>query len=123
MFLVIQGTADVDGKSTQAEISNTVDFTYNAIQRNPGEVNAVSQKMNGHSLNDMNGKTHGHGKDWTEVNRTALSASEKQVLQLAKDVFKGYFSADGYDGMIAHLKRGSLGLMKSMPANQVAVEG
>ncbi|KAL9132612.1 MAG: hypothetical protein Q9175_006212 [Cornicularia normoerica] len=110
---VIQGIADVrDGKTSQTEISKAVDFTYNAVQRNnPDEREAVLAKLTG-----TNGTaTDTEAKKWQDVGKEAFSTDEARVLKMVKDTFADYFTVDAFDGMVANLERGKLGLVKSAP--------
>lgn len=118
MLLVIQGIADVEGRTSQAEVSKAVDFTFNAVQRNnPEEHGAVLQKPNGPNGNASD-PTDPKAKEWVDVVKDALSTDEQRVLKMVKDTFQDYFTVDAFDGMVANLKRGSLGLVKAAPADQ-----
>lgn len=108
----------MNGTTSQAEISKAVDFTYNAVQRkNTEEQEAALQKSNGTNGN-ASGPTDTKGKEWVEVNN-ALSTDEQRVLKMVKDTFQDYFTVDAFDGMVANLQRGSLGLVKATPGAQV----
>lgn len=118
MLLVIQGIADVEGKTSQAEVSKAVDFTFNAVQRNNTEEHgAVLQKLNGPNGNAFD-PTDLKAKEWVDVVNDALSTDEQRVLKMVKDTFQDYFTVDSFDGMVANLKRGSLGLVKAAPGDQ-----
>lgn len=115
---VIQGIADVEGKTSQAEVSKAVDFTFNAVQRNNTEEHgAVLQKLNGPNGNAFD-PTDLKAKEWVDVVNDALSTDEQRVLKMVKDTFQDYFTVDSFDGMVANLKRGSLGLVKAAPGDQ-----
>ena len=113
MLLVIQGIADVDGKTSQAEVAKAVDFSYNAVQGSKPE----EPKQNG--INGTASRpTDGKGKEWEDVKNDVLYPDEQRVLKMVNDTFQDYFTVDAFDGMGANLKQGSLGLVKSAPANQ-----
>src|SRR5271169_1620392 len=114
-FQVIQGTADVNGKLTQAEVSKTLDFCLNAFQDVAPEVReAVLQKVDGI---DPNTKENGKFKaSLTEEEQCVLkSIRAKQMLRTEDILHIDNFSADAIDGFAPKLKRGSLGLVKAMP--------
>jgi hypothetical protein len=113
-FLVIQGTADVSGKLTQAEVSKTLDFCLNAFQDIAPEVReAVLQKVGGI---DPNTKEKGKFEaTLTEEQRVLKSIRARQMLRIEDTLHIGNFSADAIDGFAPKLKRGSLGLVKAMP--------
>ena len=122
MSLVIQGIADVDGKTTQAEVYKAVDFTFNAVQRNnPEGRGAVLQNVNSTNGNASD-PTDAKAKEWVDVREDAHSTDEQRVLKMVNKVFQDYFSVDVFDGMVANLNRGSLGLVKAAPGSQVDKE-
>lgn len=113
ILLVIQGIADVDGKTSQAEVTKAVDFSYNAVQRSKPE-EPKQNNVNGTAC----GPTDGKGKEWEDVENDALYPDEQRVLKMVNNTFQDYFTVDAFDGMVANLKQGSLGLVKSAPVDQ-----
>ena len=110
--LVIQGIADVSGKASHDEVAKAVDFTYNAVQGNKSEEHTNTKgHMNG--IND-----DAKAKEWVDVGKDAFSTDEARVLKMVKDTFADYFTVDAYDGLVANLERGSLGLVKAAPGEQ-----
>lgn len=112
---VIQGTADVSGKLTQAEVSKTLDFCLHAFQETaPEQREAVLQKVE-----DMERKTKEKGKFDAnlsdEEHRVLKSIRARQMLRTEDILRIDNFSADTIDGFAPHLQRGSLGLVKAMP--------
>lgn len=124
MFLVIQGIADVDGKTDKDAIKQAVDFTYNAVQgkkntpKNPEGPEAGEGKTF-----DKDGKNFGLTEagpgNYQELEKVEFSPDEARVLKMVKDTFQDYFTVDAFEGLVAHLKRGSLGLVKNTPKAQI----
>ena len=111
---VIQGTADVNGKIPQAEISAAVNFTLDAVQRN-GEADKVEgmermQKVNGNQTSIGDDK-------WVDVVESKMTQDETRVLKMINNVFNDFVSVDNHGGLKAVIQRGSLGLE---PAEVVA---
>jgi hypothetical protein len=109
----------VNGQIPKADVSKAIDFTYNAVQgNNHEEREAVPHKMNG--INDQAcGPTDAKAKEWEDVGKDAFSTDEGRVLKMVMDTFKDYFTVDAYDGLVANLQRGSLGLVKITHGDQV----
>ena len=111
--LVIQGTADVrDAMIPQADISKAVDFTYNAVQGNTPE---KPTSTNGTATDAETNK-------WQDVGEEAFSTDEARVLKMVKATFADYFTVDAFDGMVANLERGKLGLVKAGGRTQPSLE-
>ena len=122
MPLVIQGIADVSGRTTQDEVVKAVDFTYNAVQGNKAEEHTTNGHMkgaNGH-VNGTSGDAT--AKEWINVRKDAFSTDEARVLKMVKDTFTDYFTVDSYDGLVANLERGNLGLVKATPGRQKEIK-
>ena len=99
-----------DGKVSESEVTKAVDFTYNAVQRqNPEGAEGVLQRPTEtkRAPNDMG------AKEWTDVDDEALNKHEAGVLKMAKNIFGDYFTVDTFDGMVANVERGNLGLRKA----------
>lgn len=121
MLVVIQGIADVSGKTSHDEVAKAVDFTYNAVQGNKPEEPTTNGHTNG--VNGTNGHMNGtngdaKAKEWVDVGKDAFSTDEARVLKMVKDTFADYFTVDSYDGLVANLERGNLGLVKAVPGQQ-----
>lgn len=126
MLPVIQGTADVSGKLTQAEISKTVDFCFHAFEPAAREEREdVLRKLEGIRLNGS-GSTDAKAKESVEELEAALSADELRILTTirARQMIRSEdtmnidsFSADVIDGMAANLQRGDLGLVNATVAH------
>lgn len=115
-FLVIQGRADVDdGKTSQTDVSKAVDFTYNAIQDNKPEKQDAVNGINGE-------KSGAEAQKWQDVTKDVFTTDEAKVLKMVKNVFADYFAVDTFDGRVARMERGNLGLVKvgaeTAPAHQ-----
>lgn len=65
------------------------------------------------ATNGVNGHTNGtNSQQWADVNEEAFTNDEAKVLKMVKHVFADYFSEDSYDGRMARLERGKLGLVE-----------
>ena len=119
--LVIQGIADVDdSRASKEEISKAVDFTYNAVHHNtPKEREAIVQKMEESNNDGAAGAANGESKQWKNVMNDALNTDERRVMKMVKDVFADYFTVDAFNGMVANLKHGSLGLVKTASGDKL----
>lgn len=54
-----------------------------------------------------------NGQIWTkELKSDEFDLAEAKVLKMVKNVFADYFAVDEYEGMIARLESGNLGLNK-----------
>jgi hypothetical protein len=114
-FQVIQGTADVNGKLTQAEVSKTLDFCLNAFEDIAPEVHeAVLQKVDAVDPN-AKGKGKFEANFTEEEQRVLKSIQARQMLRKEDILHIDNFSADAIDGFVPRLERGSLGLVKAMP--------
>ena len=122
MLLVIQGIADVSGKTSDDEVAKAVDFTYNAVQGNKAEEHTTDGHTNGTNghMNGTNGDAK--AKEWVDVGKDAFSTDEARVLKMVKDTFADYFTVDAYDGLVANLERGNLGLVKATPGKQKEIK-
>jgi len=120
MLLVIQGTADVSSKLTQAEISKTVDFCLNAFADiAPEERESVLQK-----LESIDAKTKEKGEfeaNFTEEEERVLKTIRARQMLRKDGLNIDTFSADIIGGFVPNLKRGSLGLVKAIPTAAVKV--
>lgn len=114
-FLVIQGRADVDdGKTSQTDVFKAVDFTYNAIQDSRLE---KQQAIHGEKIG-------ANTQEWHDVTEDTFTTDEAKVLKMVKNVFADYFAVDNFDGRVARMELGNLGLDKvgaeTAPANHKA---
>ena len=130
-FLVIQGTADVQGKITQEEISKTVDFCLNAFQHHaPEKHEAVVKKMETAMLaNNVEApatmsttKTDAQIEEKAVVDPEGLSPDEMRILNTirARQMLRredtlsiDSFSNNAINGFMPIVKQGSLGLQKA----------
>ncbi|KAK3201631.1 hypothetical protein GRF29_164g15576 [Pseudopithomyces chartarum] len=106
---IIQGTADADvgGKLTQSEVTNTVNFCLNAFdQTAPEDADRVMKK-----LESLEGDA--------KVNLEKFDAEElkilnhiraRQMLRIEDQFHVDNFAKDAIAGYVPNLKRGSLGL-------------
>lgn len=85
---VIQGIADVPGRTTHREILDAVAFSTNVVGP----------------------KTEGTDQGWVEKDHGALSRDEEEVGRVMNNLAKAYKAQDVYEGLAARLKRGELGL-------------
>lgn len=104
-----------DGKTSKEDISKAVDFTYNAVHgKPPKEREADVQKLE----ESNSGTADSDSKQWKSVMNEALNTDERRVMKMVKDVFADYFAVDAFDGMVANVKHGSLGLVKTVPEGE-----
>ncbi|KAI2870978.1 hypothetical protein CBS115988_8925 [Aspergillus niger] len=85
---VIQGTADVQGKVSAREVLDAVTFSTNAVRPSAGGQNVVLE----------------------ESSRSLRSQVEQEMGDVANSLAKAYKDTDVYEGLMARLERGSLGL-------------
>lgn len=106
-----------DGMVSQADVAKAVDFSYKAVQ---------GKKPKGQNVTDfqsVNGAEYDkHGQQWQDVAEDAFSAEEANVMKMVKNVFADYFSVDSFDGKVARLEHGNLGL-HSVPAEEKLMTG
>ena len=113
MLLVIQGTADVDAKLTQDEVTKTMDFCLNAFQEtSPQEGEAVLKK-----LEEIERKQEKGAKfELTDQEQAALkTVRARQMLRKDDILHIDNFTADPLDGFVPVVQRGSLGLARAIP--------
>ena len=101
-----------DAMIPQADISKAVDFTYNAVQGNAPEKPTTT---NGTAPDAETNK-------WQDVGEEAFSTDEARVLKMVKATFADYFTVDAFDGLVANLERGKLGLVKAGGRTQPSLE-
>lgn len=109
---VIQGTADADvgGKLTQSEVTNTVDFCLNAFdQTKPEDTERVMKK-----LETLNGEAKKEDLEkFTEDELKILNHIRARQMLRMEDTFNvDNFAKDAIDGYVPNLKTGSLGLVR-----------
>ena len=93
-----------------------MDFTYSAVQGKDNK--PESPAVNGAS--GVNGHTNGtNGQQWQDIKADAFTNDEAKVLKMIKDVYADYFSQDTYDGRVARVERGNLGLVAAKQAPTV----
>ncbi|MCJ1382991.1 hypothetical protein MMC17_006104 [Xylographa soralifera] len=122
---IIQGTADMSARLTQAEVSKTVDFCFSAFRpTDPEAREAVIKKLENITINDS-GSTDLKSKENMEALQAALTPDEIGILNTirARQMMRSEdmlnidsFGSDAINGMAANLKRGDLGLVKAMAA-------
>ena len=102
---------------SQAEVAKAVDFSYNAVQgKKPG-----GQKVK--DFQSVNGAEYDkHGQQWQDVSEDAFSKEEAKVMKMVKNVFADYFSVDSFNGKVARLEHGNLGLSNA-PAEEKLTNG
>ena len=81
-------------------------------QNTPDERKAVVQELQNGNEKATDGDD-ADSKNWKHVVNDALEADERKVMKMVKNVFADYFTVDAFDGMVANLKHGSLGLVKT----------
>lgn len=125
MSPVIQGTADVKGDLTQAELSKTVDFCLNAFaDTEPEERAAVLRKVDGTGVetNGTNGDASMTGANKHTVNQDSLTEDELRVLKTirARQMLRtedtlnlDNWSSEVINGYSPNVRRGALGLNKA----------
>ena len=102
---------------SQADVAKAVDFSYNAVQ---GQNPEVQKAKNFQSVNGA--EYDKHGQQWQDVTEDAFSTEEAKVMKMVKNVFSDYFSVDSYNGKVARLEHGNLGL-RSLPAEEKLTNG
>ena len=133
---VIQGTADVTGKLSQEEVSNTVEFCLNAFEHHaPEKQAAVMKKMEMGMLasnasnvaapaNVADSKTEAAVEEKAVVDPEGLSPDEMKILNTirARQMLRredtlsiDNFTNDAINGYIPVVARGDLGLEKVVP--------
>ena len=129
LYKVIQGTAEVNGKLTQAEISQTLDFCLNAFQESAPETRAsVLQKVEGAGA-APDATTTTTDKVKLEANLTKeeegvlKSIRARQMLRTEDILHIENFSADTIDGFAPHLERGRLGLVRPGESTEITDTG
>nr|UVI58154.1 halogenase [Aspergillus roseoglobulosus] len=85
---VIQGIADVPGRTTQREVLDAVAFSTNVVEPNSGE----------------------QQQSWVEKDHDVLSRDEEEVGKVMNNLARAYKARDVYEGLAARLERGTLGL-------------
>ena len=81
-------------------------------QNTPEERKAVVQELQ-NSNDQAEGGNGTSSHTWKTVVNEALEDEERKVMTVVKNVFADYFTVDAFDGMVANLKHGSLGLVKT----------
>ncbi|KAL8749484.1 MAG: hypothetical protein Q9199_007654 [Rusavskia elegans] len=120
---IIQGTSDINGKLTQAEISKTVDFCFNAFRPvDEAEKKAVLKKLENVSLEQNDPASDGSKpKQTVEMLEATLTEDEtrilntirgRQMLRSEDTINIENLAADVIDGRRINLERGSLGLVE-----------
>lgn len=117
---VIQGTADVGGKLTQNELSETIDFCLNAFRPTaPEERDAVLKKL---EAQESEAKKEADAEIKSQINPEGLSPQETQILKSIRarqmlrteDVINiDSFGTDAIDGFAPRIVKGDLGLLKA----------
>ncbi|KAL8842375.1 MAG: hypothetical protein Q9176_002764 [Flavoplaca citrina] len=119
---IIQGTSDINGKLTQAEVSKTVDFCFNAFRPvDEAEKKAVLKKIENMTLdNDSTAGSASKPKQTVEMVEANLNEDEtrilntirgRQMLRSEDTINIENLAADVIDGKRINLQRGSLGLV------------
>ncbi|KAI4267627.1 MAG: hypothetical protein L6R38_008169 [Xanthoria sp. 2 TBL-2021] len=120
---IIQGTSDINGKLTQAEISKTVDFCFNAFRPvDEAEKKAVLKKLENMSLEQNDPASDASKpKQTVEMLEATLTEDEtrilntirsRQMLRSEDTINIENLAADVIDGRRINLERGSLGLVE-----------
>lgn len=127
---VIQGTSDLNGKLTQAEICKTVDFCVNAFRPvDEAAKNAVLKKLENMTL-EQNSKAGSNPKQTVEMLEATLTEDEmrilntirgRQMLRSEDTINIDNLAADVIDGKRINLERGNLGLVA--PSATESVKG
>lgn len=123
IIAVIQGTSDINGKLTQAEISKTVDFCFNAFRPvDEAEKKAVLKKLENMSLEQNDPASDASKpKQTVEMLEATLTEDEtrilntirsRQMLRSEDTINIENLAADVIDGRRINLERGSLGLVE-----------
>ncbi len=127
--IVIQGTSDLNGKLSQAEISKTVDFCFHAFRPvDEGEKRAVLQKLETLSLEqDDSAGNATKPKQTVEMLEANLTEDETRILNTirgrqmlrSEDTMNiENLAADVINGRRINLERGSLGLVEPSAADK-----
>ena len=123
---VIQGTADVGGKLSQNELSDTVDFCLNAFEQHDAEKHeAVLKKLEASQLqngvSDANIANEARIEKKADVDPEGLSPDELSILKTirARQMLRNEdgmnidnFASDAIDGYASVVKRRALTLVK-----------
>ncbi|KAL8778776.1 MAG: hypothetical protein Q9213_007256 [Squamulea squamosa] len=120
---IIQGTSDINGKLSQAEVSKTVDFCFNAFRPvDEAEKRRVLQKLETMSLEqDSNAGNASKPKQTVEMLEANLTEEEtailntirgRQMLRSEDTIDIENLAADVIDGRRINLERGQLGLVE-----------
>ncbi|KAI4272223.1 MAG: hypothetical protein LQ337_005447 [Flavoplaca oasis] len=127
---IIQGTSDLNGKLTQAEICKTVDFCVNAFRPvDEAAKNAVLKKLENMTL-EQNSKAGSNPKQTVEMLEATLTEDEmrilntirgRQMLRSEDTINIDNLAADVIDGKRINLERGNLGLVA--PSATESVKG
>ncbi|KAL8667337.1 MAG: hypothetical protein Q9168_007295 [Polycauliona sp. 1 TL-2023] len=119
---IIQGTSDINGKLTQAEVSKTIDFCANAFRPvDENEKKAVLKKLEDMTIEeDQTARTASQPKKTAEMLEATLTEDEtrilntirgRQMLRSEDTINIENLAADVIDGKRINLERGSLGLV------------
>jgi hypothetical protein len=122
-MIVIQGTVDAhhNGKLTQSEISNTVEFCFKAFTHvSPEQKEAVVNKLRKLSVNTEAGDDETIDNALGEIEKS-LTPDELQVLNILRgrrmiredNYSMDSFTLDTIDGLAPRMERGKLGLARS----------
>ncbi|KAL8860986.1 MAG: hypothetical protein Q9178_002499 [Gyalolechia marmorata] len=126
---IIQGTSDLNGKLSQAEISKTVDFCFHAFRPvDEGEKRAVLQKLETLSLEqDDSAGNATKPKQTVEMLEANLTEDETRILNTirgrqmlrSEDTMNiENLAADVINGRRINLEKGSLGLVEPSAADK-----
>ena len=64
-------------------------------------------------MNGINGEKSGaNAQEWQDITKDVFTTDEAKVLKMVKNVFADYFAIDSFDGRVARMERGNLGLVK-----------
>lgn len=117
-IVVIQGTADVHGKLTQDEVSNTVDFCLNAFapvdasKRDAVLKRVEDLKMSGSAQNPKELETYLSPEELRILN----SVRAREMVRSEDTVNIDTFTSDTIDGRAVNMVHGSLGLISAEEA-------
>ena len=126
MSAVIQGTADVGGKLSQREVSNTVDFCLNAFQHHDVEkTQEVQKKIEATEANNAaTAETEVRVQEKASANPEGLTDEEmnilktiraREMLNLEEQLNIDSFGTDAINGFAPLVMRGNLSLVKVSP--------
>ncbi|CAO1599691.1 hypothetical protein XANCAGTX0491_003407 [Xanthoria calcicola] len=125
---IIQGTSDINGKLTQAEVSKTVDFCFNAFRPvDEAEKRAVLKKLENVRLDQEAATSDASSKPKQTVEMLEATLTEdetrilntirgRQMLRSEDTINIENLAADVIDGKRINLERGSLGLVEPSAA-------